>query len=228
MGSIPSKTGPCSLVPAFPSSSPTVAEGCVTTEPLGQDVAGGLELVPDEAQPKEPGAHGVLGVFILLRLGACGLDLLGHLAQGKAKLDVGAKLTCVDATLATIAGVVELEEAKFNGALGKGRVEVEHMVAGWIVMGVTAPVAILIPNVGQTAQGLGLFSVQPLEECRVNGPAVLVDSAPVEVESVDQQALMAGHDVCQVSQSPGRVAVGTDVDVDTATVLGVADGSGMA
>ena len=228
MGSIPSRTGPCSLVPAWPSSSPSVAEGCVTAEPLCQNVAGGLELVPDEAQPKEPGAHCVLGVFTLLGLGACGLDLLCHLAQGKAELDVGAKLACVDTTLATIAGVVELEEAKLNGALGKGRVEVEHMVAGRIVMGVTAPVAILIPNVGQTAHGFGLFPVQPLKKCRVNSSAVMIDSASVEVEGVNQQALMACHDVCQVPQGPGRVTVGADVDVYSASVLRVADGSGVA
>ena len=56
----------------------------------------------------------------------------------------------------------------------------------------------------------------------------MIDSASVEVEGVNQQALMACHDVCQVPQGPGRVTVGADVDVYSASVLRVADGSGVA
>ena len=38
---------------------------------------------------------------------------------------------------------------------------------------------------------------------------------------------MACHDVCQVTQGPGGVAVGTDVDVNSAASGGVALGSGL-
>lgn len=68
----------------MPSSGASVAEGGVPGEAAGQQVAGGGELLADEAQAEEPGAHGVLGVVVLLGLGAGGLDRLRHLAEREA------------------------------------------------------------------------------------------------------------------------------------------------
>lgn len=159
-----------------------------------------------------------------------GLAVLTSFATGPVRGRAGCRCEAGlrEATLAAIARVVELEESKLNRALGKGRVEVEHMVAGRIVMDVAASVAILIPNVGQAAHGLGLFPVQPLEKFRIHSPAVMVDPAAVEVEGVNQQAFMACHDVCQVPQGSCCVAVGADVDVYSAAMLRVADGSCVA
>ena len=60
----------------FPSSSPSVPEGCVPCKPLCEDVPCGLEFVPDEAEPEEPGPHGVFRILILLRLRACRFHFL--------------------------------------------------------------------------------------------------------------------------------------------------------
>ena len=68
----------------MPSSGASVAESGVPGEAAGQQVAGGGELLADEAQAEEPGAHGVLGVVVLLGLGAGGLDRLRHLAEREA------------------------------------------------------------------------------------------------------------------------------------------------
>lgn len=70
------------------SGCSAVAEGCVTGKAAGQDVSCGFELLADEAQAKEPGAHGVFGILGLLGFGAGGSHRLGHLAEGEAKLNV--------------------------------------------------------------------------------------------------------------------------------------------
>ena len=57
-----------------------VPEGCIPGKVAGQKVSGCCELLADETQAEEPGAHGVLGVFVLLRLGACRPHILRHLA----------------------------------------------------------------------------------------------------------------------------------------------------
>ena len=68
------------------------SEGCVATQSLGQYLSCSLELVANESHPQEPGAHRILGVLVLLRLGAGELDFLRHLAKGQAKLNVALEL----------------------------------------------------------------------------------------------------------------------------------------
>ena len=102
------------LPPAFPSSGPSVSEGCVPCKPPCQDVPCGLEFVPDEAEPEEPCPHGVFRVLALLRLRACGLHFLRHLAEREAELDVAFKLPCVEAAPAPVAWFVELEEPELD------------------------------------------------------------------------------------------------------------------
>ena len=80
------------------------SEGCVAAQSLGQNLSCGLELVANESQPKEPGAHRVLGVLVLLGLGACELDFLRHLAESQAKLNVTLELPCMESVLLTVFG----------------------------------------------------------------------------------------------------------------------------
>ena len=70
-------------------------EGCVSVKVAGQEVSRGGELLADEAEPEEPGAHRVFGVLVLLGLGAGGFDVLRHLAEREAKLNVALELSCV-------------------------------------------------------------------------------------------------------------------------------------
>ena len=213
-----------------PSSGAPVAEGGVPGEAAGEDVPCGGELLADEAQAEEPGAHGVLRVLVLLGLGAGALDRLRHLAQREAKLDVTLELPRVEAVLPVGGGGVELEKPELDRSLGEGGVEVEHMVAAVVVVlgaPVGGPVA-AVPNVGQVAHGAGLALVDRLEEPGVNRPAVAAHAVAVEGQGIRQEALVAGHDVRQVAEGLGGVALGPDVDVDSASPGGVALGSGLA
>ncbi len=62
------------------SGCSAVPEGCVSGKVAGQEVSCRCEFLADEAQAEEPGAHGVLRIFILLGLGACSAHILCHLA----------------------------------------------------------------------------------------------------------------------------------------------------
>ena len=71
------------------------SEGCVAAQPLGEHLSCRLELVTNESHPQEPGAHRILGVLMLLGLGAGELDFLRHLAEGQTKLNVTLELACI-------------------------------------------------------------------------------------------------------------------------------------
>ena len=109
------------------SGGSAVAEGCVTGKAAGQDISCGFELLTDEAQAEEPGAHGVFGVLVLLGLGTGSSHRLGHLAERQAKLDVTLQLAGVKAVTFSVAGGIELEKPELDRALGEGGVEVEHI-----------------------------------------------------------------------------------------------------
>ena len=109
------------------SGGSAVAEGCVTGKAAGQDISCGFELLTDEAQAEEPGAHGVFGVLVLLGLGTGSSHRLGHLAERQAKLDVTLQLAGVKAVAFSVAGGIELEKPELDRALGEGGVEVEHI-----------------------------------------------------------------------------------------------------
>ena len=136
----------------------------------------------------------------------------------------------MDPTLAALAGVVELEKPEFNGAVGEGGVEVQHMVAAGIVVVAPAPVGVLafIPHIGQGRHCAGLFPIQPLQEARINGSTVVLHPALVEIQGAGQQALVACHQVRQVPQGSGGMAVGSDVDMHPTAVGRIADGTGVA
>ena len=94
------------------SSGSAVAEGCVAVKALCEEVSCGFEFVADKAQAEEPGAHGVLGVLVLLGLRACRPHCFRHLTEGQAKLNVALQLTCVEAVLLAVGRGVELEKAE--------------------------------------------------------------------------------------------------------------------
>ena len=208
----------------------SVAEGCVTIEALGEEFSCGFEFVPDESEAEEPCPHGVFLIFVLLRFCACALDRLGELAECKAKLNVSLELSGVDAALAFFGGVVELEKSELDRALGEGGVEVEHMVSALVVMVVSAVVCSVatVPDVRQPAHRCRLLLIENPEEVGVGGFAVGGGAVAVDVDCLDEEVFVACHDVCEVSEGLGVVAVRTDVNVNSASVVGVADRSGFA
>ena len=104
------------------------------------------------------------------------------------------------------------------------------MVAAAVVVGGSAAAGAVagVPNLGEVCHRGGLFAVQLFQEGGVHRFAVVAHPAPVEVEGVRQEAFMAGHDVGQVPQALRGVALGSDVDVDSAAPGGVALGPGLA
>ena len=208
----------------------SAAEGCITFEAAGEKVSCGFEFVSDETEAEEPGSHCVLGVFGLLGLGACALYCLCHVAECKAKLNVALELAGVNATLSSVAGCVELEESELNRALCEGRVEVEHVVAAAVVMLASSVVCVLcsVPYVCELRHRCGFVGVDRFKELSVNRSAVAAYAGAVKVEGLCEEALVACHDVCQVAKGFRCVAVGSDVDVNSAHSCGVALGAFVA
>ena len=110
------------------SGCSTAAEGCVPGEASGEEISCGLEFVADETKAEEPGPHGVFGVLVLLGLGACGPDVLGKLAERKAKLNVALQLSGVDAVLPAVRRGVELEKPELDRPFCEGGVVVEEFM----------------------------------------------------------------------------------------------------
>ena len=176
-------------------------EGRIACEVAGEDISCSFKFFADEAEPKEPGSHGILGVFVLLRFRAGGFDFLCHLAESEAKLDVAFQLAGVDTPLAVCGGFVKLEKSELNGALCKGGVEVQHVVSAVVVMqeSITRGSVADIPNIGKVIHGGRLLVVDFTQEGRGDRAAVLAHTAAVKAEGFGQEAFVAGHDVCQIA-----------------------------
>ena len=108
-----------------------------------------------------------------------------------------------------------MEEAEFNRAFGKGRMVVEHMVPVVVVMMASAVICsvAVVPDVRKLRHRGWLFPVDLFQEPWVNRPAVAVHPAPVKIEGIRNQALMACHDVGKVAERLWCVAVCSDMDV---------------
>ncbi len=212
------------------SGCSAAAEGCIPIQALREKLSCGLELVANKAEAKEPSAHCVFGVLVLLGLGACGSDCLCHLAECKAQLNVTLELSGVESVLLAVCWSIELEEPELDRSLGEGGVEVQHMVAAVVVVLASAVVGVLaaVPNISQGCHGGGFSVVQPFQESGGNRAAVAADAASVEVQCACQEVFVACHDVGEVSERLGRVPLGADVDVNTAASGGIAFRSGFA
>ena len=213
-----------------PLCSAAASESCVSGKAAGQDLSCGRKFFANESKAKEPGAHRVFRILVLLRLGAGASHALGHLAKGQAKLNVALKLSGVKAVQLSVCRCIELEKAKLNGALGEGGMQVQHVVAAIVVMmaaSVVGSVA-LVPNVCQGAHGLRLLFVDRLQEIRINRSAVAAYSVVIQCQGVFQKTFVACHDVGQVSQGLRGVPLCSNVDVDSAASGVVALGTGLA
>ena len=71
----------------------------------------------------------------------------------------------------------------------------------------------LIPNVRKLGHGLGLLLVQLRQELRIHLPAVPCHPARIDLKGVNDQLLMAGHYVHQVSQALRGVPVSPNVNM---------------
>ena len=111
---------------------------------------------------------------------------------------------------------VKLEKSELYGPLGEGCVEVEHVVSAVVVMVVSAVIGSVsgVPDVCKLAHGLRLLLVDRLEEILIDRAAVASDSVMVKGKALGEKALVACHDVGEVSEGLRCVAFCSDVDVD--------------
>lgn len=167
----------------------------------------GLEFVSDEPQPQHPAPEGVFFV-VRFRLSGGGFLLReGLMGHRQAELDV-----CLD--LPGVEGAVEKPE--LYRPFGKGGVEVEAVVPAAVVMVFSAKGCLEVPDIGELFHGLGLLSIQFLQEGVVGLPAVSAFPDRVDLEGMVDHVFLAGHQVHQVPQGFRGELLGTHMDVDPA------------
>ncbi len=91
-----------------------VAISCISLKVSCKEVSCCCEFVAHETQSHQPGSHCELGVFTLLWLGACCSQVLCHLAECQAKLNVALELSCVKSVFLSVGRLVELEKSEFD------------------------------------------------------------------------------------------------------------------
>ena len=186
--------------------------------------AGGGELVPDEAQPEEPAAEGVLRVVGVRAGRARRLGVEGLLADGEAQLDVGLDFARVECA------VEGPELDGVGGPLGReGRVEVEQVVAAVVVVRsrTPAPVAVGavaegVPDLGEGFHRGGLDPVDLPQEGGLDRAAPLPAAEGGDAQGEGEEVFLGVDDVHQPPQALGSVLAQPDVYVDAAGVVGLA------
>lgn len=133
----------------------------------------------------------------------------------------------MDAAPALCGRLIELEKPEFDRPLGKGGVEVQHMVAAVVVVVAPAVACAVtgVPDVCKVRHRLGFSAVDLGEEVGVYRAAVAAHAAPVELQRLGDQTFVARHDVSEVPKALRRVPLRPDVDVDSASSGGIALGA---
>ena len=130
----------------------------------------------------------------------------------------------MESVLPAVCRGVELEEPELDRALGKGGVEVQHMVAAVVV--VLAPVMFgvlaAVPNVCKRRHRGGLSAVDLLQKSGVDRLAVLADPTVIKAKGFRQEVFVACHDVGKVAERLWCVPFGTDVNMNAAASCGIA------
>ena len=97
------------------------------------------------------------------------------------------------------------------------------MLASAVVGSVTS-----VPDVREGCHRLWFALVEKAEEVGVDRTAVADHAAAVEAQGVSQEVFVARHDVGEVPQCLRRVAVCSNVDVDSTPAGGIALGASLA
>ena len=166
----------------------------------------GLELVPDQPQAEHPAAEGVLFVVGDCSSGGSLLLRQGLVGNGKAKLYVGFNLSSVGG------GV---KQSKLDRAFGKGSVKVQSMVAGVVVMVISAVWVFGVPNVRKLRHGRRLLAVDGFQQFLVGFFAV-AKARWFYLQGFVQDVFLACHDVDEIAQGLRCEPLCPDMNVDSA------------
>ena len=149
------------------------------------------------------------------------------MGNGEAKLDVGFDFARVECAV---------EGAEFDGVRGplggKGRVQIQEVVAAGVVVGSGAPPPVLpavpavgtVPKLCQRLHGAGLAAVELGEEHRLHRLAPAPPSFRRDSQRLCQKVLLGVDDVHQPPQALRGVFAEADVDVNAAGGVGLRAG----
>lgn len=165
-----------------------------------------LELAPDKSQTEHPASEGVL--FVIGDRSSCGSLLLcqGLVANCQAELYVGSNLSCVGG------GV---EKSELDRAFGKGGMEVQAVIAGVVVMAVSAIRVFCVPDVRKLRHCLGLPAVDGFKQFLV-GLFAVTKASWVYLKCFVKNVLLACDDVDDIAEGLRCESLCPDMNVYSA------------
>ena len=134
----------------------------VALQILQQMLAGGLEFIPDQPKPQQPGAEGIFFILLVGLDRGCAFLHKRLMADGKAKLDIRFHLSGMKGGI---------EQAEFDGAFGEDAVQVKGMIPALVVME-TAVAAAVVPQPFHLGHGGWPFVVQIVKKAGIRLLAV--------------------------------------------------------
>ena len=171
---------------------PSVLEGGVAGHVGHQMLAGGLELVADQAEVEQEDPEvvlGALGIEVPLAAGcSSAVERLGGDAQ--TELQVGFDLSGMQG---------RLEPAELHRAPVPDVVQVDPVVAAVVVV-LGLAVVVAVPDAVELVLGAGAMLFDALDQLVADRPGVAVEPVAADAEGVEDQRLLLVDDLGQVTQ----------------------------
>lgn len=196
---------------------PSVLEGGVAGHVGHQMLAGGLELVADQAKVEQEDPEvvlGALGIEIPLSAGGgSSIERLG--SNGEAELQVGLDPPRVEG---------RLEPAELHRAPVPDVVQVDPVIAAVVVV-LGLAVVVAVPDAVELVLGAGAMLFDTLDQFIADRPGVAIEPVAADVEGVEDQRLLLVNDLGQVTQVSAVEGRGVDMDVNAALAVDLASGA---
>lgn len=162
---------------------PSVLEGGVARHVGYQMLAGGLELVADQAEMEQEDPEvvlGALGIEVPLAAGSGpAVERLG--GDGEAELQVGLDPPRVEG---------RLEPAELHRAPVPDVVQVDPVVSAVVVV-LGLAVVVAVPDAVELVLGAGAMLFDTLDQFVANRPGVAVEPVAADAEGVEDQRLLS-------------------------------------
>ncbi|SOB57403.1 protein of unknown function [Pseudodesulfovibrio profundus] len=180
-------------------------------------LAGGLELVADQAEVEQEDPEVVLGALgIEIPLAAGGGPAIERLGGDReAELQVGLDPPRVEG---------RLEPAELHRAPVPDVVQVDPVVATVVVV-LGLAVVVAVPDTVELVLGAWAMLFDALDQLVADRPCVAVEPVAADAEGVEDQRLLLVDDLGQVTQVPAVEGRGVDMDVDAALAVDLASGA---
>ena len=196
---------------------PSVLEGGVAGHVGHQMLAGGLELVADQAKVEQEDPEVVLGALgVEVPLAAGGGPAIERLGGDReAELQVGLDSPRVEG---------RLEPAELHRAPVPDVVQVDPVVAAVVVV-LGLAVVVAVPDAVELVLAARAMLFDALDKLVADRPGVAIEPVAADAEGVENQRLLLVDDLGQVTQVPAVEGRGVDMDVDAALAVDLASGA---